>query len=139
MEKDSVKYIKYLADLVLLLIGLGIIFIVLAAVVFFSPWTAKILERAMAYDFRFFIELAVFATVAVIILGLSVLTVYSRNIVHAALYLIGSFAGVAALYVLLNATFIGVAQVLVYIGAIGVLILFAVMLTRKTLTEESND
>ena len=44
----------------------------------------------------------------------------------------------AAIYIFLNATFLGVAQVLVYIGAVGVLILFAVMLTRKTIMEESH-
>jgi NADH:ubiquinone oxidoreductase subunit 6 (subunit J) len=45
---------------------------------------------------------------------------------------------VAVLYVFLNATFVGVAQVLVYIGAVGVLILFAVMLTKRTLMEEES-
>jgi len=45
---------------------------------------------------------------------------------------------VAALYIMLNATFVGVAQVLVYIGAVGVLLLFAVMLTKKTILEESH-
>ncbi len=68
---------------------------------------------------------------------LSVLTVYSKNIVHSALYLLGTFAGVAALYIFLNAPFLGVAQILVYIGAVGVLILFAVMLTRRSIMEES--
>ncbi len=41
--------------------------------------------------------------------------------------------GVAGLYILLNAQFLGIIQVLVYIGAIGVLILFAVMLTKREL------
>ncbi|MEA2045280.1 MAG: NADH-quinone oxidoreductase subunit J [Euryarchaeota archaeon] len=90
------------------------------------------------YDIRFLIELGVFALFAVIIIGLSILTVYSRNIVHSAFYLLGSFAAVAGLYVSLNATFVGVAQVLVYIGAVGVLILFAIMLTRRTIMEESH-
>jgi NADH-quinone oxidoreductase subunit J len=44
---------------------------------------------------------------------------------------------VAALYIFLNAPFLGVAQILVYIGAVGVLILFAVMLTRRSIMEES--
>jgi NADH-quinone oxidoreductase subunit J len=44
---------------------------------------------------------------------------------------------VAALYISLNAPFLGVAQILVYIGAVGVLILFAVMLTRRSIMEES--
>jgi len=130
MEKDSLKYIKYLFELILLLIALGVIFGALAYIVYISPWSWRMLDRI--YDIRFLIELGVFATLSVLILGLAVLTVYSRNIVHSALYLIGSFAGVAALYISLNAPFLGVAQVLVYIGAVGVLILFAVMLTRRT-------
>ncbi|MCQ8903703.1 MAG: NADH-quinone oxidoreductase subunit J [Methanothrix sp.] len=136
MEKDSVKYVKYLFELILLLIALGVIFGALAYVVYISPWSWRMLEKI--YDIRFLIELGVFATLSVLILGLAVLTVYSRNIVHSALYLIGSFAGVAALYISLNAPFLGVAQVLVYIGAVGVLILFAVMLTRRTIMEESH-
>ncbi|MDD1735125.1 MAG: NADH-quinone oxidoreductase subunit J [Methanothrix sp.] len=96
------------------------------------------LERLLAFDIRFAIELIAFLVIASIILLLSVLVVYARNIVHSALYLLGSFAGVAALYILLNATFVGVAQILVYIGAVGVLILFAVMLTKKTIVEESH-
>lgn len=79
-----------------------------------------------------------FLVLAAIILLLSAMVVYARNIVHSALYLLGSFAGVAALYIMLNATFVGVAQVLVYIGAVGVLLLFAVMLTKKTILEESH-
>lgn len=136
MEKDYLKYIKYLFELILLLIALGVIFGALAYIVYISPWSWRMLERI--YDIRFLIELGVFATLSVLILGLAVLTVYSRNIVHSALYLIGSFAGVAALYISLNAPFLGVAQVLVYIGAVGVLILFAVMLTRRTIMEESH-
>ncbi|MBN1323920.1 MAG: NADH-quinone oxidoreductase subunit J [Methanotrichaceae archaeon] len=89
-------------------------------------------------DIGFIMELLVFKVLGLIILGLSVLMVYSKNVVHSALYLLGSFAGVAALYISLNATFVGVAQVLVYIGAVGVLLLFAVMLTRKTIMEESH-
>ncbi|TFH50744.1 MAG: short chain dehydrogenase [Methanothrix sp.] len=79
-----------------------------------------------------------FLTIAAIIVLLSALMVYAKNIVHSALYLLGTFAGVAALYISLNAPFVGVAQILVYIGAVGVLILFAVMLTRKTIMEESH-
>ncbi len=136
MEKDSLKYIKYLLELVLLLVILGIIFGALAYIVYISPWSWAMLERI--YDIRFLIELGAFATLSVLILGLAALTVYSRNIVHSALYLIGSFAAVAALYISMNAPFLGVAQVLVYIGAVGVLILFAVMLTRRSIMEESH-
>jgi NADH-quinone oxidoreductase subunit J len=56
--------------------------------------------------------------------------VTTKNIVHAALYLVVVLAGVAAQYILLAAEFLGWVQVLVYIGAIVVLFLFGIMLTR---------
>jgi F420H2 dehydrogenase subunit J len=135
-EKPSVNPIKAIFDLVVLLLALGIIFGGAALVVLFSPWAKIIAERALALDIKFFIQLLSFATISGIIALLAVLVVYSKNIVHSGLYLLGSFAGVAGLYIFLNAPFLGVAQVLVYIGAVGVLLLFAVMLTRKTIMEE---
>ena len=56
--------------------------------------------------------------------------VTTKNVVHAALYLVVVLAGVAAQYILLAAEFVAVVQVLVYIGAIVVLFLFGIMLTR---------
>jgi NADH-quinone oxidoreductase subunit J len=56
--------------------------------------------------------------------------VTTKNLVHAALYLVIVLAGVAAQYILLAAEFVGWVQVLVYIGAIVVLFLFGIMLTR---------
>ncbi|MCB9452779.1 MAG: NADH-quinone oxidoreductase subunit J [Anaerolineaceae bacterium] len=61
--------------------------------------------------------------------GLGVIT--TRNLVHGTLYLILSLFGVAGFFVLLSAPFLAVVQVLVYIGAIAILIVFAVMLTRS--------
>ena len=57
--------------------------------------------------------------------------VFTRNIVHAAFSLLFTFFGVAGLYVLLNADFVAVTQLLVYVGGILVLIIFGVMLTNK--------
>ena len=54
-----------------------------------------------------------------------------RNLVHCALCLTITFAGLAALYLKLNAQFVGLAQVLVYIGAVAILIVFAILLTRS--------
>lgn len=71
-----------------------------------------------------------FVTLAALTIGSALLVVTLRNLVHAALTLGVSFVGVAGLYLLLNAEFIAAAQVLVYVGAITVLILFAIMLTR---------
>ena len=137
-EKSDVNVVRTVFELLVLLLALGVVFGGLAVIVFFSPWAQTVLDKLMAYDIRFAGELLAFFILAAIILLLSVLTVYSKNIVHSAFYLLGTFAGVAALYVFLNAPFVGVAQVLVYIGAVGVLILFAVMLTRKTIMEESH-
>ncbi len=137
MAKDSgISVIRSIFNLVVLLLAVAVIFGGLAVVLFLSPWSQTVIQKI--FDLSFLIELGSYLVVAAIVVLLSALVVYSNNIVHSALYLLGSFAGVAALYIMLNATFIGVAQVLVYIGAVGVLILFAVMLTRKTIVEESH-
>jgi len=67
---------------------------------------------------------------------LSALTVVSalavvvvRNLIHAVVFLILSFVGVAGLYITLSADFVAVTQVLIYAGAVSVLILFAIVLT----------
>ena len=54
-----------------------------------------------------------------------------RNLVHCALCLAGAFGGIALLYLQLNAEFIGFAQILVYVGAVTILIVFAMLLTRN--------
>ncbi|MFZ4827243.1 MAG: NADH-quinone oxidoreductase subunit J [Phototrophicaceae bacterium] len=59
------------------------------------------------------------------------MVVWSRNLVHSALFLVMSLFGVAGLFILLSAPFLAAIQVLVYIGAIAILIIFAVMLTRS--------
>ena len=56
---------------------------------------------------------------------------FSRNIVYSAFSLLGTFMGVAGLYVLLAADFVAVIQVLIYVGGILVLMIFAVMLTHR--------
>jgi NADH-quinone oxidoreductase subunit J len=69
--------------------------------------------------------------VAVLILVAAVMVVSARNIIHAALWLITSFFGMGMLYLLLEAEFLAVVQVLIYVGAVSVLVLFAIMLTRQ--------
>ena len=64
--------------------------------------------------------------------------VTSSNVVHAALWLVMVLAGVAAQYILAAAEFVAVSQVLVYIGAVMVLFLFGIMLTRAKIGSESN-
>jgi len=74
-----------------------------------------------------------FAVIAVTMIVSAVRVVTTKNVVHAALWLIGVLAGAAALYILLGSEFLGITQVLVYIGAIVVLFLFGVMLTKAEL------
>jgi NADH-quinone oxidoreductase subunit J len=78
----------------------------------------------------------VFAVLAVAMGASAIRMVTTKNVVHAALYLVIVFAGFAAQYILLAAEFVAVVQVLVYIGAIVVLLLFGVMLTRAKIGQE---
>lgn len=64
--------------------------------------------------------------------------VTTRNVVHAALWLVLVLGGVAAQYILAAAEFVGVSQVLVYIGAVMVLFLFGIMLTRATIGTDTD-
>ena len=80
----------------------------------------------------------VFILFSVIVLGGGLLVVTQRNLVRAAGALVLSFFGVAGLYVLLDAGFLAAVQILIYIGAIAILIIFAVMLTRR-LTEKGDE
>src|SRR6266481_153648 len=71
-----------------------------------------------------------FAIIAAITLASAVAAMMFRNLVHCALSLTLTFAGLAALYLQLNAQFVGFAQVLIYVGAVAILIVFAILLTR---------
>jgi NADH-quinone oxidoreductase subunit J len=77
----------------------------------------------------------VFLLTAAVSLGAAVMVVTTRNLVHAALYLILTLFGVAVLFVLLNAGFFAVVQVVIYIGAISILMIFAIMLTRRVMQD----
>jgi NADH-quinone oxidoreductase subunit J len=77
------------------------------------------------------VEQIIFLIVGAVILVAGLMVVTVRNLVHAALWLVVTLFGVAVLYALLNASFLAVVQVVVYIGAIAILFIFAVMLTRR--------
>lgn len=72
-----------------------------------------------------------FLVFSVFILGGGLGVVTTHNLIHGALYLVVSLFGVAGFFILLSAPFLAAVQVLVYIGAIAILIVFAVMLTRS--------
>jgi len=77
------------------------------------------------------LEQVIFILVSLLTLGTGIVVVTNRNLFHAALAMMASFLGVAGLYILLDAGFLAAAQLLVYIGAISILIIFAIMLTRR--------
>jgi len=77
------------------------------------------------------VESVVFLIFGVLTLGSALLMVTARNLFHGALYLMASLFGVAGLFVLLAAPFLAGVQVVVYIGAIAILIIFAIMLTPQ--------
>lgn len=81
------------------------------------------------------IIVVIFLALSALVLGAGVMVVTVKNIIHSALWLIASFVGVAALYLLMEAEFLAVVQVLVYAGAVSILVLFAIMLTRHVTGE----
>jgi NADH:ubiquinone oxidoreductase subunit 6 (subunit J) len=72
--------------------------------------------------------------VAVLILGAAAAAMLTRNLIHSALLLVGAWAGIAAFYLWAGAEFVAFAQVLVYVGAVSMVVLFAVLLTRQGAT-----
>jgi len=73
-----------------------------------------------------------FYVLAVVTLGSALMVATVRDLVHAVLFLVLSFVGVAGLYITLSADFVAVVQVLIYVGAISVLMLFAILLTPRS-------
>jgi len=76
-------------------------------------------------------EMFFFIVVALITLTAAILVMISRDVFHAALWLILALFGVAAMYVILNLGFFAMAQVIIYIGAISILFIFAIMLVNQ--------
>ncbi|MFA5891121.1 MAG: NADH-quinone oxidoreductase subunit J [Actinomycetota bacterium] len=82
------------------------------------------------------IFIAAFGVVAAVA---AVAVVAGRNVVHAALYLVGVLGSIGAIFLLLGAEFIGWTQILVYVGAIVVLLLFGLMLTAAPIGRTALD
>jgi NADH:ubiquinone oxidoreductase subunit 6 (subunit J) len=74
---------------------------------------------------------ALFITLTVVTVGGAIAALEAREVIYGAVGLAGSFFGVASLFFLLDAEFVAVFQITVYVGAIAVLILFTVMLVRE--------
>jgi len=68
---------------------------------------------------------------ALLLLGAAAAAMLARNLIHSALLLVGAWAGIAGFYLWAGAEFVAFAQVLVYVGAVSMVVLFAVLLTRQ--------
>jgi len=78
--------------------------------------------------------IAALVIIAATILGAASAAMLSRNLIHSALLLVGAWAGIAAFYLWAGAEFVAFAQGLVYVGAVSMVVLFAVLLTRQGAT-----
>jgi NADH-quinone oxidoreductase subunit J len=78
----------------------------------------------------------IFLLCAALIIASALMVVTTRKLIHAALWLVAALFGVAILYAVLQAGFLAVVQVVVYIGAIAILFIFAVMLTRREMLDK---
>jgi NADH-quinone oxidoreductase subunit J len=84
------------------------------------------------------VDQVIFFLVGALILVSALMVVTTRNLIHAALWLIATLFGAAVLYATLDATFLAVVQVVVYIGAIAIMFIFAVMLTRRNMLDDAS-
>ncbi len=75
--------------------------------------------------------IVMFAVFAAVTLGAAAMVVLSQNLLRSALWLVLAFFGIAGLFILLEAEFLAVVQILIYVGAIATLIIFAIMLSRN--------
>jgi NADH:ubiquinone oxidoreductase subunit 6 (subunit J) len=84
-------------------------------------------------------ELLFFLIFAAITIAAAISIMFSRDVVKAVMYLALTFIGVAVMFFFLEAEYIGLIQILIYVGAVTVLILFGIMLTKKTLLGGERD
>jgi len=124
-ERPS-RYVETLIGAVLLIVVAGFIFWMIARTVLpnLVPVAEEGANLAKPSDLIFYVMagLAMVSAAGV---------AFSRNIIYSALALLGALLGAGGLYVFLNADYVAISQLLVYVGGILVLILFAVMLTSK--------
>ena len=76
------------------------------------------------------------AILAFVMLAAAAVAMSLRNLIHSALCLILCWLGIAAFYLWAGAEFVGFAQILIYVGAVSMVVLFAVLLTRRLRTDE---
>jgi NADH-quinone oxidoreductase subunit J len=80
-----------------------------------------------------------FLVAALITVAAAIMVVYSEEVVHSAFYLSLVFAGVAVIFFFLNAEYMAIIQLMVYVGAITIMFAFSIMLTRRKIMEDDCD
>lgn len=80
-----------------------------------------------------------FVILALITIASAIFVVISKEVIHSALYLALTFVCVAVTYFFLEAEFMGVIQLMVYVGAITIMFAFSIMLTRRTIMNDDDD
>jgi NADH-quinone oxidoreductase subunit J len=80
-------------------------------------------------------ELLMFLFLAASALISALLVIHSREIIHSVVALATCFLSIACLYIMLNAEFVAIVQILVYVGAVVIVILFGIMLTKREIME----
>jgi NADH:ubiquinone oxidoreductase subunit 6 (subunit J) len=80
-------------------------------------------------------ELFAFVFLAAATLVSALMVIHAKEIMHSVIYLASCFISIAALYIMLSAEFVAIIQILVYVGAVIVVILFGIMLTRREIKE----
>lgn len=98
---------------------------------------SAVIATTLAADVNVAQNVGFYIVAAVMIWG-ALRVVTTKNVVHAALWLVMVLGGIAAQYILAAAEFVAVSQVLVYIGAVMVLFLFGIMLTRASIGADSD-
>ena len=78
-----------------------------------------------------------FVTISLLTIGAAIVSLEAKHIVYGAIALAFSYLGIAGLFIILDATFVALFQIIVYIGAVAVLILFTVMLVTREAESES--
>ncbi|MCE7068416.1 NADH-quinone oxidoreductase subunit J [Dyadobacter sp. CY326] len=81
-------------------------------------------------------EVAAFYGFSILAIASALFILFSKNLIYGAFALFLAFLGVAALYVLAGADFLGVTQIMIYVGGILVLLIFGIMLTQKTKSDD---
>lgn len=87
----------------------------------------------MAVEWSIEWDLVVFLFIAAVTIVAALAIVWSKEVVRSVMWLTLTFFGVAFTYILLGAEYLGIIQILIYVGAVSVLMLFGIMLTKRRL------